>query len=107
MSSEPIHNIVTLTPRDDKVVDLINAFGKFSQYVQAHEPETLVYYAVQTIDKSQLVIIEKYSNEAALKAHAQSEAFKEFGKAISGTLQAPPDISTSTFSSGFEARARI
>ncbi|PLB48798.1 hypothetical protein P170DRAFT_425808 [Aspergillus steynii IBT 23096] len=107
MSFKAIHNIVILVPQDDKIGDLIEAFSKLSQYVQEHEPETLLYYAVQPKDRNQLVIVEKYANESALKSHAQSEAFKEFGKAISGILQTPPDIKTSTFSGGFEARSHM
>ncbi|KAB8259702.1 hypothetical protein BDV32DRAFT_150124 [Aspergillus pseudonomiae] len=107
MPSEAIHNIVTLVPQDGKLTDLAQAFNKLSQYVQTHEPETLLYYAVQPKGKDQLVIVEKYASENALKSHAQSVAFKEFGKAIKEILQMPPDIKTSTFTGGFEARSRI
>ncbi|OGM44740.1 hypothetical protein ABOM_007400 [Aspergillus bombycis] len=107
MSSEAIHNIVTLVPQDGKLTDLIQAFNKLSLYVQTHEPETLLYYAVQPKGKDQLVIVEKYASERALKNHAQSVAFKEFGKAITGILQTPPDIKTSSFTGGFETRSRI
>ncbi|GAB1200401.1 hypothetical protein APSETT444_009773 [Aspergillus pseudonomiae] len=85
MPSEAIHNIVTLVPQDGKLTDvrktlihpgealapvsspvhspltnsqLIQAFNKLSQYVQIHEPETLLYYAVQPKGKDQLVIVE-------------------------------------------------
>ncbi|KNG80919.1 hypothetical protein ANOM_010568 [Aspergillus nomiae NRRL 13137] len=114
MPSEAIHNIVTLVPQDGKLTDLIQAFNKLSQYVQIHEPETLLYYAVQPKGKDQLLRImdsdvnrERYASEHALKSHAQSVAFKEFGKAITDILQTPPDIKTSTFTGGFEARSRI
>ncbi|KAJ5240889.1 uncharacterized protein N7469_002480 [Penicillium citrinum] len=109
MSSDTIHNIVTLVTDEENIGQLIEAFDKFSRHVQAHEPETLLYYSVQPKGQNQLVIIEKrrYTNEEAWKTHVQSEAFKGFSKALAGILKSPPDIKTSIFSSGFETRSRM
>ncbi|KAL5361308.1 hypothetical protein BJX96DRAFT_176118 [Aspergillus floccosus] len=104
MPSEEIHNIAVLVPQDDKMGDLLEAFGKLSRYVQLHDSETLVYYAIEHTGQNELVIVEKYANESAFKRHAQSEALNEFVKAISGILQTPPVIKPSIFSVGFEVR---
>ncbi|QKX58750.1 uncharacterized protein TRUGW13939_05877 [Talaromyces rugulosus] len=107
MSSDAIHNIVTLIPKSGKFNDLLQAFDKLAQYVQANEPETLFYYAVQPKSKDHIIIVEKYENVHALKTHAQSAPFKEFGKAIQGLVQAPPDIKTCIFATGFDIRPKI
>ncbi|CRG92042.1 hypothetical protein PISL3812_09097 [Talaromyces islandicus] len=105
--SDAVHNIVKLVPQSGKFDDLLQAFDKLAGYVEANEPGTLFYYAVQPKSKDHIIIVEKYENANALKTHAQSAAFKEFAKAIQGLVQAPPDIKTFNFASGFDARPKI
>ncbi|KAJ4147203.1 hypothetical protein LMH87_001743 [Akanthomyces muscarius] len=107
MSSEVVHIVVTLVPQTGKLGELIQAFENLSLHVEANEPETLSYYAVQPKGKDELIIVEKYANEGALKSHAQSPAFKKFGKVISTILQSPPDIKRSSLKSGFETRSKM
>ncbi|GES59120.1 antibiotic biosynthesis monooxygenase [Aspergillus terreus] len=107
MSSGEFYNIVKLVPKPGKFNEVVEAFKALSKYVEANEPKTQIYYAVQPYNTEELVIVEKYTDTENLKAHASTPEFKAFSKAIGPCLAQPPQMQRGGFVAGFAGRSKL
>ena len=78
----PIYTIAQYQVRPGGVAKVKQAIQRFVPHVQAHEPGTQVYLAwQQKDDPTRFVHFFIFADEAALRAHAGSEAVKRFEEA--------------------------
>lgn len=69
------------------------AFKQLAQTVNATEDGCLLYVLHQSREDAQTyIVLEQYTDEAALKAHDQTAHYKAFGQQAGAFLAAPPHI---------------
>ncbi|PWY73150.1 hypothetical protein BO94DRAFT_559945 [Aspergillus sclerotioniger CBS 115572] len=107
MAPREIYNVVKLVPKPGKFNQVVEAFKAFSQHIEHNEPDTQIYFALQSNDSDELIFVEKYKDGDSLKAHAASPEFKQFAKAIGSCLAQPPDLKGASFVAGFEGRSKL
>ena len=83
--------VATIVPvpehRDEVIAALETAIGK------THDAEEgVLLYALHEGRDGRLVMIEKYTDSAAVAAHGQSAELAELSAALQGKLSAPMDI---------------
>jgi quinol monooxygenase YgiN len=75
----PIYTIAEYKVRPEGVDKVTRAIQEFTAYVTANEPGTKMYLAWQQQESpNRFVHFFIFENEAALKAHSQSDAVKRF-----------------------------
>lgn len=75
----PIYTIAEYKIRPEGVDKVTRAIQEFTDYVKANEPGTKMYLAWQQQENpTRFVHFFIFENEAALKAHSQSDAVKRF-----------------------------
>lgn len=84
--------VATLTPLPGKTDELVEAMRDLVAQVHANEPGCLLYALHRHPDGERLVMVEKYVDAAAVKAHRASEHFKAAGAVLGGLLAAPPEV---------------
>jgi quinol monooxygenase YgiN len=78
----PIYTIAEYRVRKSGVEKVKRAIEEFVPYVKANEPGTRMYLAwQQEDDPTRFVHFFIFENEAAHKAHSQSDAVRQFEKA--------------------------
>jgi quinol monooxygenase YgiN len=83
----PIFTIAEYRVRPDGIPVVTRAIQEFVQYVRDSEPGTRLYAAWQEKnDPSRFVHFFIFENEAALKAHSESAAVKQFEAAYGPEL---------------------
>ncbi|KAL2828422.1 hypothetical protein BDW59DRAFT_49322 [Aspergillus cavernicola] len=107
MRSKEIYNVVKLVPKPGKFNEIAAAFQTLSKHIEDHEPKTQIYFALQPQGTEEFVFVEKYTDSENVKEHASSAAFKQFSKALAGSLAQAPEIKRAAFVGGFEGRAKI
>ncbi|CRG82969.1 hypothetical protein PISL3812_00316 [Talaromyces islandicus] len=117
MADESLHLIATLTVKEGKleqVIDnfpfLLEALKVITATVQQVEPDVLRYFAFQTKNsegQDQLVMIEKYANADAHKAHIATSHFQNFVEQAKDLLAGPLDIKFGPFVVGYESKANL
>lgn len=67
--------------------------AKLAAEVKANEPGCLLYLLTRSPeDASCYVFIERYADEAALKAHMKAPHMRTHGRALAECMQGPPEI---------------
>src|SRR5688500_12816586 len=84
--------IATLTPLPGKTDELIAAMGDLIAQVHANEQGCLLYALHRHPAGQRLVMVEKYADADAVKAHRGSAHFKAAGAVLGGLLAGPPDV---------------
>ncbi|KAI9927989.1 hypothetical protein AWENTII_012347 [Aspergillus wentii] len=92
MASEVINLVATLSPQPDKAEELSFHLAQLTREVNANEPNTLIYHSFHNKAKNEFVVVEKYKNQAALKAHMESPYVKAFASKVGGMMAKPVEI---------------
>ncbi|OOF98574.1 hypothetical protein ASPCADRAFT_204329 [Aspergillus carbonarius ITEM 5010] len=92
MASSEINIVALIYPQPDKVDELSALLATLTQQVQAHEPDTLVYYSFTNKEKTVISVIERYRDQAAFERHGQSAYFKEFVEKGKGLMAKPFEL---------------
>lgn len=76
-----------------KEAELAEACSQLAKDVQAQEEGCLMYIAhVSIADPSEIVMFEKYKDEAASNDHRHSPHFKVAGRKLKDLLMGPPQL---------------
>ncbi|KAF2396476.1 ABM-domain-containing protein [Trichodelitschia bisporula] len=79
-----IEIVVIFKPKPGKADRFEEIMGNFANHVKQNEPGTLRYHLQREVkgDTPTFVLLERYTDVAALRAHGSSAAFKDFGRAM-------------------------
>ena len=88
--------VATLTIQAGKGAEFEAAFGELQAAVRANEPGS-VYYDLFKENETTYVVMEKYVDEAAAKAHGEADHFKTLGAALGPFMGGAPEIRRLTF----------
>jgi len=106
MSGE-IELVAILHPAAGKADRILELMGGVAKIVHEKEPGTLKYNLLkQTGDNPKIVVVEKYKDEAALKAHGKFPEFRESNKTMKkeNLLTGPTQIYILKSAGGFASR---
>jgi quinol monooxygenase YgiN len=84
--------VATIRPLPDRRAEVIAAMKAAIARVHGEDDGCLLYSLHEGSDR--LVMIEKWSSQAALDTHLQAPALAELIPKLDGLLEAPPDIQT-------------
>jgi quinol monooxygenase YgiN len=90
VSETEIIVVATLLPAEGRRDDVQAALTAAIQRVHAEDPQILLYALHSGPDR--FVMIEKYTDQAALGAHAKSERLAGLVAALDGALAEPMDV---------------
>ncbi|KAJ5538052.1 hypothetical protein N7494_007531 [Penicillium frequentans] len=99
MSGE-LNVAAVLHPKPEKFQEVAALVTEVVKKVKEHEPDTLLYYAFQVKEKNEIVIIERYKNQEAIKTHVKAPYFKEFAAKIPELSEKPWELRAGTFLGG-------
>ncbi|KAJ6178454.1 hypothetical protein N7519_008915 [Penicillium mononematosum] len=102
-----INVTAVFTPKPEKFEEVSTLVTEVIKRVQEHEPDTLLYYAYEIKDKNEIVIVERYKNQAAIQTHVKSPYFRTFSGKLSTLLTKPAEIRAGGFLSGSRGVSRI
>ncbi|KAJ5377746.1 uncharacterized protein N7496_005155 [Penicillium cataractarum] len=102
-----INVAAVLYPKPEKFEEVAALVTEVVKKVQEHEPDTLVYYAIKVQDKNEIVIIERYKDQAAIKAHTKSSYFREFASKLPGLMAKPAEMRAGAFLNGARGVSRL
>ncbi|CAI7564117.1 unnamed protein product [Penicillium palitans] len=102
-----INVTAVFVPRPEKFEEVSTLVTDVIKQVQEHEPDTLVYYAFGIKDKNEIVIVERYKNQAAIQTHVKSPYFRTFSKKLSTLLTKPAEIKAGGFLNGSRGVSRL
>ncbi|KAJ5152962.1 uncharacterized protein N7482_009440 [Penicillium canariense] len=102
-----INVAAVLYPKPEKFDELAALITELTKKVQEHEPDTLVYYAIKVHDKNEIVIIERYKNQAAVQAHMKSPYFREFASQLPALMAKPAEMRVGAFLGGAGSVAAV
>ncbi|OOQ90709.1 hypothetical protein PEBR_03334 [Penicillium brasilianum] len=102
-----INVAAVLYPKPEKFEEVAALVTEVVKKVQEHEPGTLVYYAIKVQDKNEIVIIERYKDQAAIKAHTKSSYFREFASKLPGLMAKPAEMRAGAFLNGARGVSRL
>ncbi|KAB8073278.1 hypothetical protein BDV29DRAFT_175799 [Aspergillus leporis] len=92
MASAVINQVAVLTPKPGKVDELAAKLANITQKVQENEPETLIYYAYTDVQKNEVIVVERYLNQAALDKHRAAPYFQDLIKKAPELLGGPLEL---------------
>ncbi|PTB34913.1 uncharacterized protein TrAFT101_009441 [Trichoderma asperellum] len=95
-----INVAAVLYPKPEKFDELAALIAEVTTNVQANEPDTLVYYAIRVQKKNEIVIIERYKNQAAVQAHLKAPYFRKFSAKLPELLAKPVELRSGTLLEG-------
>jgi len=84
--------IARLKAKDGEFETMRRLAVAMAKAVSADEPGNALYAVAEGSGDHELVLIERYQDDAALAAHRASDHFKSIGKQLAPTLAGPPDI---------------
>ncbi|KGO64630.1 Dimeric alpha-beta barrel [Penicillium italicum] len=90
--SEVINQVAVLTAKPEGFDELVAEIANITRNVQEHEPETTVYYAYSIAQTNEIVVVERYANQAALDKHHAAPYFQELVKKAPALLAKPFDL---------------
>ncbi|KAF3403839.1 hypothetical protein F1880_010156 [Penicillium rolfsii] len=96
-----------VNPKPEKFDEVAALFSELVKKVEECEPDTLIYYVIKIQDKNELVVVERYKNEAAVKAHSSAPYFKETIAKAMPLLAKPVDIKMGQFLNGERGVSRL
>ncbi|TKA27559.1 hypothetical protein B0A50_04390 [Salinomyces thailandicus] len=87
MASEGFNVIAVLYPKKGKTDEVLGLMKEVAEYTQAKEPGVLKYSINRSLRPNkdgteEIVMIEKYRDQQALKEHGSSEVFTAFNKKL-------------------------
>ncbi|MHB8125929.1 MAG: putative quinol monooxygenase [Desulfitobacteriaceae bacterium] len=86
--------VATLKAKPGKEVELTEICTQLTKEVHSKEKDCLMYIPhVAKDDPSEIIFIEKYTDEQAFKSHAESAHFKEAAHKFADLLAGPPQLS--------------
>jgi quinol monooxygenase YgiN len=65
---------------------------ELSRRVSESEPDNALYAICEGGEPNQLILVERYKDEASIEAHRRSEHLRELGKKIGATLAFPHEV---------------
>ncbi|MGB1158798.1 MAG: putative quinol monooxygenase [Porticoccaceae bacterium] len=85
--------IATMTIQEGKNAEFEQLFTELTGQVKANEPGTLFYALHRSkSDPQTYKVLEQYATKEDLKAHGQTDYFREANKKMAQLLGAPPEI---------------
>jgi len=85
--------VATLKIKEGKADEFEAAFKDLQKQVQANEAGNLMYEVFRSReDELTYIIMEKYTDDAAVEAHGKSDHFKAGGAKLGAVLAAPPQV---------------
>ncbi|KAJ5114679.1 hypothetical protein NUU61_000438 [Penicillium alfredii] len=84
-------------PKPEKFDEVAALFSQVATKVQEHEPDTLLYYAFQVREKHEIVVVERYKNQAAVQTHVQAPYFREFAAQLPALSAKPWELRAGGF----------
>ncbi|MEO7851466.1 MAG: putative quinol monooxygenase [Rubrivivax sp.] len=84
--------VATLKAKAGREAELQAAALQLIAAVRANEPGCLMYTLNQGDAPGTFVFMERYADEAALKAHRGTEHFKTLGRAMGAFMDGPPAV---------------
>ncbi|PGG96840.1 hypothetical protein AJ80_09774 [Polytolypa hystricis UAMH7299] len=101
-----VHLLATLTAKPGKFDELASHFRTLATQVHAHEPDTLIYYALENKASNELIVIEKYKNAQVQANHGKTAYFQAFFATVGPLLAGKPVLKkcASVVGGGFEGR---
>ncbi|KAJ5639713.1 uncharacterized protein N7484_007575 [Penicillium longicatenatum] len=106
MSGE-LNVAAVLHPKPEKFQEVAALVTEVVKKVKEHEADTLLYYAFSVQEKNEIVIIERYKNQDAVRAHVQAPYFKEFASKIPDLSAKPWELRAGTFLGGERGVSRL
>ncbi|EAU30931.1 predicted protein [Aspergillus terreus NIH2624] len=92
MSAEEVNVVAIMYPKPGKHDELSSHLSELTRQVQAHEPDTLIYYAFSIKDGNEIMVVERYRNQEALQIHLLNPYFQDFGKKAKELMERPYDV---------------
>ena len=84
--------IATLRIKPGANAEFEKAMGELQKAVRANEPGNKLYVLHQTDDPTVYVMLERYTDQAALEAHRASAHFKTLGGALGPHMAGRPEV---------------
>ncbi|KAG0159911.1 Dimeric alpha-beta barrel [Penicillium digitatum] len=91
-----INQIAILTAKPEALDELVAELANITRNVHEHEPETLVYYAYSIAQTNEVIVVERYANQAALDKHRAAPYFQELIKRAPALLAKPLELKVGT-----------
>jgi len=111
MPSTEFNVVAVLYPKQGKTQRVLELLNDVADYVHANEPGTLKYDINSVMRPAkdgteEIVMIERYTDQQALKAHGTSEKFKAFQKTLAdeSLMRAPMLLKMVQEKGGFASR---
>ncbi|KAK5690944.1 hypothetical protein LTR17_025814 [Elasticomyces elasticus] len=111
MSSQEFNVVAILHPKKGKTDDVLRLLNEVADYVKTQESATLGYSINRSLRPNkdgteEIVMIERYKNQAALKTHGTSATFTAFQKKLGelDLMRAPMVLKMVGEQGGFKAR---
>jgi len=90
----PVNVVATMKVKEGQQDAVLAAIAEAAPHF--HDDPGCRLYAPQRSGRSRVVLIESYSDQDALKAHAESSAFKELQEKLADLVEGPSDITLCT-----------
>ncbi|KAF3482325.1 uncharacterized protein GIQ15_05084 [Arthroderma uncinatum] len=104
MSSKEIHIVAIVTPKPGKQDEVAKLLAETAEKVKANEPGALIYYGLKSKKSNEIIVIEKYADMEAVKAHGGSGHFQAWSKAVAPLLEGPSVVKFASQIGGFESK---
>jgi quinol monooxygenase YgiN len=84
--------IVTMSIKPDREAEFLATAGEFVDWVQANEPDTLLYVLTRHPSREHTYVwVERYRNESAIEAHRNGERFAGAIAVVRASLDGTPE----------------
>lgn len=84
--------IARMTAKDGEFETMRACAVELSRRVADSEPDNALYAICEGAEPNQLILVERYKDEASIEAHRQSEHLRALGKRIRATLAFPHEV---------------
>ncbi|KAJ5392662.1 hypothetical protein N7509_008152 [Penicillium cosmopolitanum] len=96
-----------LYPKSEKFDEVAALVTEVTNKVQEREPDTLLYFAIKVQNSTEIVIVERYKNQAAIKAHMKAPYFCDFSAKLPELLAKPVELRSGGFLNGLPGVSRL
>ena len=87
-----IGNVATLKAKDGEQAAFETVAKELAAAVNANEPGCLFYALHRTDDPTTYVMMERYTDMAAVEAHRGTDHFKEIGRRMGPHMDGRPEV---------------
>lgn len=84
--------IARMTAKDGEFETMRSIAVELSRRVAEVEPDNALYAICEGAEPNQLILVERYKDEASIEAHRRSEHLRTLGKKIGATLAFPHEV---------------